>query len=213
MPPNPHEFVRGPWQQISNQMVRAIRIWCACAAPDCAHFVHQHSAHLMATAAERQALAFLAGVALLGGGARIVLQRSNDNGQPPSIAAAAESVDGQLSAVDSARSSKRAKKRTGGARGGAGSKASPKRSASNENENAFQVIVDVDVATAEELEQLPRVGPALAARIVANRDSLGPFGSMAALGEVRGIGPAMSKLLSPMVTFSARPRQPAPRKR
>ena len=70
-------------------------------------------------------------------------------------------------------------------------------------------MIDVDIATAEQLEGLPRVGPALADRIVANRDSLGAFGSLDALGEVRGIGPAMLKLLSPVVTFSGRPRAPS----
>ena len=44
------------------------------------------------------------------------------------------------------------------------------------------------------------------AHSVANRDSLGPFGSLNALGQVRGIGPAMLKLLDPLVSFSARPR-------
>ena len=63
-------------------------------------------------------------------------------------------------------------------------------------------MVDIDRATASQLEALPRVGPALAARIVAYRDSAGPFGSMEALERVRGIGPAMAKVLAPRVTFS-----------
>lgn len=67
-------------------------------------------------------------------------------------------------------------------------------------------MIDVDIATAEELEQLPRVGPALAERIVADRDSLGQFGSLEELGRVRGIGPAMLKLLAPVTTFSGRVR-------
>jgi DNA uptake protein ComE-like DNA-binding protein len=66
------------------------------------------------------------------------------------------------------------------------------------------VLMDVDVASAAQLEALPRVGPALAARIVAARDSGGPFGSLEALGRVRGIGPAMLRQLGPLVTFSGR---------
>jgi competence protein ComEA len=66
--------------------------------------------------------------------------------------------------------------------------------------------VDVDVATAAELERLPRVGPALAARIVADRDSLGAFGSLGGLERVRGVGPAMLEALAPHVTFSGTPR-------
>lgn len=161
----------------------------------------------MPTAAERQALAFLAGVALLGGGVRVWQQRHNAGNESASVAfkAGAEGVDGQLSAIDAARATKRGKK-------GAGK---PKRSAPKSNPDAraiarigesHAVIVDVDVATAVELEKLPRVGMALAERIVANRDSLGAFGSLQALGTVRGIGDSMLKVLDPLVTFSGRPR-------
>lgn len=66
--------------------------------------------------------------------------------------------------------------------------------------------IDVDVATEEELVRLPRIGPALASRIVANRDSLGTFGSLAELKRVRGIGPAILKVLDPVVEFSGRRR-------
>ena len=70
--------------------------------------------------------------------------------------------------------------------------------------HADSVVVDVDVATAADLDALPRVGAAMAARIVANRDSFGPFGSLAALRRVKGMGPATLERLSPRVTFSGR---------
>ncbi|MGH7688359.1 MAG: ComEA family DNA-binding protein, partial [Gemmatimonadaceae bacterium] len=66
--------------------------------------------------------------------------------------------------------------------------------------------VDVDRATANELQALPGIGPALAARIVAFRDSNGPFGSMTRLQQVKGIGPATAKRLDSLVTFSGIPR-------
>jgi competence protein ComEA len=66
--------------------------------------------------------------------------------------------------------------------------------------------VDVDRASAAELETLPRVGPVLARRIVADRDSLGPFGSLAGLGRVKGVGDAMLRALAAHVTFSGTPR-------
>ena len=65
--------------------------------------------------------------------------------------------------------------------------------------------VDLDRASEREIDVLPRVGPALARRLVANRDSLGPFGSLEALGRVKGFGPATRKRLSPLVTFSGGP--------
>lgn len=66
--------------------------------------------------------------------------------------------------------------------------------------------VDVDVATAAELDRLPGIGPALAGRIVADRDARGPFGSLRGLDRVKGIGPALAAKLAPHVTFSLSPR-------
>lgn len=67
--------------------------------------------------------------------------------------------------------------------------------------------IDLDQADEAEIDLLPRVGPALARRIVANRDSLGPFGGLAALRRVRGIGPATLERLAPFVTFSGQARR------
>jgi len=66
-------------------------------------------------------------------------------------------------------------------------------------------LVDLDRASEREIEALPRIGPALARRIVASRDSLGAFGSLEGLGRVRGLGPATRKRLAQLVTFSGRP--------
>jgi competence ComEA-like helix-hairpin-helix protein len=64
--------------------------------------------------------------------------------------------------------------------------------------------IDLDTATQQEIESLPRIGPAFAKRIVANRDSLGPFGSIDALKRVKGMGKATLATLAPLVTFSGR---------
>jgi hypothetical protein len=56
--------------------------------------------------------------------------------------------------------------------------------------------VDLDVATAAEIEALPYVGPALAARIVADRNARGPFGSLAGLTRVKGVGPSLADKLA-----------------
>jgi competence protein ComEA len=49
--------------------------------------------------------------------------------------------------------------------------------------------VSLSSATAEQLETLPRIGPALAARIIAYREAHGGFSSVDDLGQVGGIGP------------------------
>ena len=64
--------------------------------------------------------------------------------------------------------------------------------------------VDLDVAPEAEIDRLPRVGPALARRIVASRDSFGAFGSLDGLRRVKGIGPATLERISALVTFSGR---------
>lgn len=50
--------------------------------------------------------------------------------------------------------------------------------------------LDLNSATAAQLEELPGVGPVLAGRIIAHRDEHGPFTDAAELREVSGIGEA-----------------------
>ena len=64
--------------------------------------------------------------------------------------------------------------------------------------------VDLDVASARQLERLPRVGPGLARRIVADRTAKGPFGSIAGLDRVPGVGRALLEAIGPHVSFSGR---------
>jgi competence protein ComEA len=61
--------------------------------------------------------------------------------------------------------------------------------------------VNVNSATAEQLDVLPGVGPATAAAIVAHRRQHGPFSSVDQLGDVRGIGPAKLEALRGLVTL------------
>jgi competence protein ComEA len=66
--------------------------------------------------------------------------------------------------------------------------------------------VDLDVASAAEIERLPGIGPHLAARIVRDRETHGPFGGWDALDGVKGIGPSLRRALDTLVRFSAPPR-------
>jgi competence protein ComEA len=53
--------------------------------------------------------------------------------------------------------------------------------------------VHINTATAEELQRLPGVGPALAKSIIDYRDQHGPFKRMSDLDDVPGVGPARLK--------------------
>lgn len=63
-------------------------------------------------------------------------------------------------------------------------------------------VVDLNQATAEQLDTLPGVGPATAAAILAYRDESGPFRSVDDLIEVRGIGEARLEALRDLVVVS-----------
>lgn len=49
-------------------------------------------------------------------------------------------------------------------------------------------VIDVNSATAEQLQTLPGIGPVIAQRIIDYREENGPFGSVGELGNVSGIG-------------------------
>ena len=57
--------------------------------------------------------------------------------------------------------------------------------------------LNLNTATEAQLESLPKVGPALAARIIAGR----PYRSLADLDAVKGVGASLMTTLSPLVSF------------
>lgn len=65
--------------------------------------------------------------------------------------------------------------------------------------------IDPNTATATELERLPRVGPGLAAKIVARRESAGPFRTLADLDSVPGVGPALLAEAAPHLALAPAP--------
>ena len=65
--------------------------------------------------------------------------------------------------------------------------------------------IDADRATAAELARLPRVGMALAKKIVAWREAHGAFGGLPGLDQVPGVGPGMLAALGEHLAFSGSP--------
>src|SRR5258706_12437868 len=65
--------------------------------------------------------------------------------------------------------------------------------------------VDLDRADVSEITRLPRVGPALAQRIVAWRTEHGPFGSLSRLDSVSGVAQKLLDPLLPIASFSGIP--------
>jgi competence ComEA-like helix-hairpin-helix protein len=63
----------------------------------------------------------------------------------------------------------------------------------------LEVRIDVNAATAADLEALPGIGAALAARIVADREARGPFREPGEIARVPGVGARLAERLRPLV--------------
>jgi competence ComEA-like helix-hairpin-helix protein len=144
------------------------------------------------TANERKALWFLAFVALSGSGVRLWRARI-----PQSTATESAALERQILRVDSVRETRHKPRSVASPASAESSAAAP-----GTDSGADGAPVDLDRAAVEEIESLPGIGPALAKRIAANRDSIGAFGGIEALCDVRGVGPTLAERLRPLVTFT-----------
>lgn len=61
-------------------------------------------------------------------------------------------------------------------------------------------LININTATAAELETLPRIGPAMAQRIIECREANGPFEAIEDIQDVPGIGPATYEGLKDLIT-------------
>lgn len=179
----------------------------------------------MPTPSEKKALGFLAAVAILGAGVRMSGAVSDASAADSS---SREALRRQIVAAESSGAVERRGRRSGGVGASRGRRGSRRRSdadsaAATDPRDLFNppsppparrsskpttpaAPVDLDRASAAELEALPRIGPALAKRIIDDREAGGPFGSLDGFQRVRGVGPAMAAALSGAVTFSGTPR-------
>ena len=144
---------------------------------------------------DHKALVFVSSIAVLGAGVRVM--RAVTGGD---TVGAQPALDHQLAAADSARTQQArkqgpSKRRGGGRRGGEPATPPDRRAYANGK-------LDVDVATAAELDLLPGVSPTIARRIVADRMMRGPFMSKDGLRRVSGVGPSLIQKLDTLITFS-----------
>jgi len=63
--------------------------------------------------------------------------------------------------------------------------------------------ININIATAEELEQLPGIGPTLAQNIVSYREIHGPFERIEQIQNVPEIGPLTFEAIMPFITVAA----------
>ena len=65
--------------------------------------------------------------------------------------------------------------------------------------------LNINTATAAQLETLDGIGPVLAQRIVEYREANGPFASVEGLLEVKGLGPGILEAIRPQITAEEEP--------
>ena len=79
-----------------------------------------------------------------------------------------------------------------------------------ENQVNEKAKIDVNEASAEELDGLPGIGPVLAQRIVSHRETAGPFVRENDIAQVSGIGPQMAERIADRLTVLPQARALAP---
>jgi competence protein ComEA len=63
-------------------------------------------------------------------------------------------------------------------------------------------LININTATQAELESLPRIGPAIAQRIIEYRTANGPFQTIEEIMNVKGIGPATFAQIKDLITVN-----------
>lgn len=113
------------------------------------------------------------------------------NAAPEAVNLARKVRDGEQIAIPTESEASKA--------GAGGGGASAKAGAASANPGGAGVPVDLNAATAEQLDGLPGIGPATATKIVADRETNGPFGSVDDLGRVSGVGPKKLEQLRELI--------------
>jgi len=159
----------------------------------------------MANSSERRALILLTVLICLGAAARV--SRATRN-RPVPTAADRTALDRQIARVESVRAAGRVPRATRVPRARVIGAEPPalREPPLTTRHDIRRGPTDLDLASASEIERLPYVGRVLAARIVAERDTCGMFGSLEELKRVRGVGDGLAKRLAPLVTFSGASR-------
>ncbi len=174
----------------------------------------------MATTAEKKALLFLGMVAILGGGVRLWRAHVKDpankaTSTTPMTEKSTKQTAGRSAAPDWKRVAEKSKTadrsdskgplKAGSKTGSARSNTGRSKATTQSNYDGVDHILDLDVASVEDIEMLGVLKPGIARMIVANRDSFGPFGSIKQLERVPYLRKTTITTLAPLITFSRRP--------
>ena len=161
----------------------------------------------MSIPSDHKALIFIGAVAVLGAAVRVIRAATSEPGSPVQPA-----LEHQIRASDSAAragqgkgrgtSSRRPSRRGQTAPAAADPAPRPLRAPPLDRPGYVGNRLDLDVATAAQIDSLPGVTPTMARRIVRDRMTRGPFLSLDGLRRVSGAGLRFAERLDTLVTFS-----------
>lgn len=169
----------------------------------------------MSIPSDHKALIFIGAVAVLGAAVRVIRAATSEAGSPLQPA-----LEHQIQASDSAaragqgkgrgRSSRRPSRRDQAGRAAVDTASRIRPAPLLDRPGYIGSRLDLDVATAAQIDSLPGVTPTMARRIVRDRMTHGPFLSLDGLRRVSGAGPRFVERLDTLVTFSGVFRTGAP---
>jgi len=155
----------------------------------------------MSLRSDHKALVFLGAVGVLGAGVRVVRAAGKE-----SIPAVQPALEHQARVADSAAQAQRGGKGKKKGRGGRGSserdQARPRPPGSPDRPGYVGGRLDLDVATAAQIDSLPGVSATMARRIAVDRARRGPFTNAAGLQRVSGVGKRFLQQIDTLVTYS-----------
>lgn len=163
----------------------------------------------MSLRSDHKALIFVGVVAVLGAGVRVVRAAGRESGSrvQPALDVQARAADSAASAQRDGRNGQGRGKGKGQGRGRSARDTTRKvvpPSGRGPLDRAGYVggKLDLDVATASQIDSLPGVASGMAKRIVADRMMRGPFLSRDGLRRVSGVGPRFVQQIDSLVVFS-----------
>jgi competence protein ComEA len=177
----------------------------------------------MSLRSDHKALIFIGVVAVLGAGGRVLRAANNDASSraQPALDVQARAADSAASAHRDGRGGKASAGRQGRGRSGRAAGDTTRRSVRDTTRRTARDStgkakgsgpldrvgyiggkLDLDVATASQINALPGVTPAMAKRIVADRMMRGPFLGRDGLRRVPGAGPLFLRQIDSLIVFS-----------
>jgi len=166
----------------------------------------------MTIRSDHKALLFISAVGVLGAGVRVV--RASTAAAPsiqPALEHQMKVADSSARVIHTPRGRGRAAAvRTAAAAAPDTGKKKPTGSGPLDRRGYIAGKLDLDVATAAQLDSLPGVSPTMAKRIVADRMARGPFLNRDGLRRVLGVGPLFMRQIDSLITFSGTYVQPDP---